>query len=144
MLSFNRLSASEDFRIHDSSNTVIEAVFSLKDGDKLSPPSVVRENRKPIVNNCEQYRHIVEQYDWDVDTMLLVMSLESSCNPDAVGDTKPIKGVLAPSCGLFQVRTIDPKRGTCEQLKDPSFNVQKAYEIYKSQGLQAWSVTHKW
>lgn len=135
------MSASEDFRVHDSTSTALEAVFILPQKPQIAPktPQIA-----PSRGDCEQYRHIVEMYDWNTEVMMKVMSLESSCVPTAVGDTKPIRGVLAPSCGLFQVRTIDPARGTCKQLKDPSFNVQKAYEIYKSQGLRAWSVTHNW
>lgn len=72
--------------------------------------------------------------------MMAIMQAESSCIPDRVGDNYPIRGVLAPSCGLFQVRTISAARGTCEQLKDPAFNIEKAYGIYKGQGLTAWSV----
>ena len=68
------------------------------------------------------------------------MEAETNCRADSVGDNYPINGVLAPSCGLFQIRTVSPARGTCEQLKDPAFNIERAYGIYKGQGLRAWSV----
>lgn len=89
---------------------------------------------------CEPYLSLVEKYDWDVKVMMAIMQAESSCNPSSVGDNYPIRGVLAPSCGLFQVRTVSAARGTCEQLKDPAFNIEKAYGIFKGQGLTAWSV----
>jgi hypothetical protein len=92
--------------------------------------------------NCEAYRHLIEQYDWDVATMMYAMQAESGCNPNAVGDNYVIGGIYAPSCGLLQVRTISPSRGTCEQLKVPEFNVQKAYEIWLSQGYGAWTTLH--
>jgi hypothetical protein len=92
--------------------------------------------------NCEAYRGLISQYNWNVETMMTAMRLESGCNPGAVGDNYPIAGILAPSCGLLQVRTISPERGTCEQLKDPAFNIQKAYEIWLGQGYRAWTVLH--
>ncbi len=74
--------------------------------------------------------------------MMYAMLKESSCNQNAVGDDYVIAGVYAPSCGLLQIRTVDPARGTCEQLKEPAFNIQKAYEIWKTQGYCSWTVLH--
>ena len=74
--------------------------------------------------------------------MMYAMQKESGCNPQAVGDNYAIAGVYAPSCGLLQIRTVDPARGTCDQLKDPAFNIQKAYEIWTTQGYRAWTVLH--
>lgn len=71
---------------------------------------------------------------------MAVMQAESGCRQDAVGDTWAIGGVTAPSCGLFQVRTIAAWRGTCDQLKDPAFNVEKAYKVYQGQGWKAWTM----
>lgn len=95
---------------------------------------------------CEQYRNLIAAHDWDVRIMMAVMEAEStnretgySCDSGAVGDKNPINGVLAVSCGLFQVRTIAPWRGTCEQLQDPAFNIDIAYKIYQGQGMAAWS-----
>jgi hypothetical protein len=79
------------------------------------------------------YRSIVEKYDWDIDTMMQIMVLESNLNPNAVGDL----GTAYVSCGLLQVRTL-PGRPTCEELKDPERNISYAYEIYKTQGYNAW------
>lgn len=105
------------------------------------PPKYTR------TGGCEQYRQIMNKYDWDVRVMMAVMEAESynapakiSCDSQVEGDTWPIAGVLAHSCGLLQVRTIAEWRGTCEQLKDPEFNIDIAYKIYKGQGLTAWSV----
>lgn len=91
--------------------------------------------------NCEAYRHLIEQYDWDVATMMYAMQAESGCNPSAVGDNYVIGGIYAPSCGLLQVRTL-AGRPSCEALKDPATNIATAYQIWKSQGYQAWTVLH--
>lgn len=90
--------------------------------------------------SCLDYQSIIQKYDWDANIAGAIMKAESSCNSDAVGDTWPIGGLLAPSCGLMQVRTISASRGTCEQLKVPSFNIEKAYQIYKGSGWSAWSM----
>lgn len=88
---------------------------------------------------CENYRQLISQYDWNVNVMLQIASAESGCNPYAVGDTWAINGLYAPSCGLFQVRTL-AGRPDCESLKDPATNIEWAYKIYKGQGYPAWSV----
>ena len=91
---------------------------------------------------CEQYRSLLNQYTgWDVDTMLYAMQKESGCNPAAVGDNYPIGGVLAPSCGLLQIRTL-AGRPSCEALKDPATNIATAYRIWQGQGYRAWTVLH--
>ena len=68
------------------------------------------------------------------------MQAESGCNQNAVGDTSPINGLLAHSCGLFQVRTL-AGRPSCEQLKDPATNIQWAYKISgNGSNWRPWSV----
>lgn len=90
---------------------------------------------------CETYRHMVQQYDWDVDTMMYAMQKESGCDPNAVGDNYVIAGVYAPSCGLLQIRTLTG-RPSCEELKDPATNIATAYRIWQGQGYRAWTVLH--
>lgn len=71
---------------------------------------------KPVAStsyssNCEDYRHIISQYDWEVDIAMLVMSKESSCRPDAVGPTNDY--------GLFQLNGV--------AIYDPAENIEYAY-----------------
>jgi hypothetical protein len=94
---------------------------------------------KPQPIGCEHYTDLLSKYDWNTAVMARIMYFESRCNPNAVGDNYPIKGLHAPSCGLFQIRTLS-SRPSCEQLKDPATNVEWAYKIYKGQGYKAWSV----
>ena len=89
---------------------------------------------------CDDFLDIVEKYNWDTRIALAIMEAESHCKTDAVGDTWVIGGVYAPSCGLMQVRTISEWRGTCDELKEPEFNINKAYTIYTQQGWHAWSM----
>ena len=98
---------------------------------------------KPVVTypkGCENYRSLVTEYFGSkADTFLRIARAESGCNPAAVGDTYPINGLYAPSCGLFQIRTLSG-RPTCTALKNPRTNVEWAYKIYQSQGFNAWTV----
>lgn len=71
--------------------------------------------------------------------MMAIMEAESGCTATAVGDNYAIAGLLAPSCGIFQIRTLEG-RPSCETLKDPSTNIEWAHKIYTGQGLAAWSV----
>lgn len=69
------------------------------------------------------------------------------CHVDALGDNYPIRGLLCPSHGWFQIRSCpdnpDPRhldRGTREWLLVPANSARKALEILRGkQGLGAWS-----
>ena len=108
-----------------------------------TPQDTPQANNSEAVKDagCEAYRGLIAKYDWNVETMMYAMQKESSCNPLAVGDNYPINGLLAPSCGLLQVRVLSG-RPSCEELKDPATNIAAAYNIWKSQGYRAWSVLH--
>lgn len=103
----------------------------------VETPAPIEQVSHPV--GCENYRQLISQYDWNVDTFLQIASAESGCNPYAVGDNRVIGGIYAPSCGLFQVRTL-ASRPSCEELKDPATNIAWAYRIYQGQGHGAWSV----
>lgn len=60
---------------------------------------------------------------------------ESGGNPLAYGDG----GTAYPSIGLMQIRTL-PGRPSQEQLENPEFNMSYAYNMWKSQGFNPWSV----
>ena len=67
--------------------------------------------------------------------MLAIIQAESGCNPTA-RNTANTDG--STDTGLLQINSIhgiDP-----ETLLDPAVNIQAAYRVYQSQGLQAWSV----
>jgi len=85
------------------------------------------------------YESYVNKYEWDKSVARAIMHAESRCNTNAVGDTWVIGGIYAPSCGLFQVRTL-PDRPSCEELKNPELNVAWAYRLYTARGFQPWSV----
>ena len=71
---------------------------------------------------------LVYDYDWDTRVAFGVCMGESGGNSQAIGDNYPINGLLAPSCGLMQIRTLSG-RPTCEELLDPKTNMDWAYRI---------------
>jgi hypothetical protein len=71
-----------------------------------------------------------------------VMLGESGGRADAVGDNYPIKGLLAPSYGLFQIRAL-PGRPAPDQLTDAEFNIKYAADLYKAQGWRPWTAARK-
>lgn len=83
---------------------------------------------------------IANKYDWNVQIAIAICIAESGGISTQTGDNYVINGLYAPSCGLFQIRTL-VGRPTCEQLKDPATNVEWAYKISK-QGTDwtPWSV----
>jgi hypothetical protein len=97
-------------------------------------------------SGCNQYRHLVEKYDWDTELVMKIMELESSCNQNAVGDRHLTfaKGTKGMSCGLMQVRVLEG-RPDCETLKDAETNIEWAYKIYSERGnYTAWTVYNKY
>jgi hypothetical protein len=103
---------------------------------------VVKVNTIP---ECNQYRHLVEKYDWDTELVMKIMELESSCNTNAVGDGHLTfeNGTKGMSCGLMQVRVLEG-RPDCETLKNPETNLEWAYKIFKErENYTAWSVLKK-
>lgn len=84
---------------------------------------------------CDHYRPLIEGYDWPTETMLAIAQAESGCDPEA-RNTANSDG--STDTGLLQINSVhglDP-----ETLLDPAVNIQAAYRVYQSQGLNAWSV----
>ena len=77
---------------------------------------------------------ITSKYDWDKAIAYAVCKAESGGNPKAYGDGN----TAYPSIGLMQIRTL-PGRPTKEQLEDPEFNVEYAYNMWKKSGWKPWS-----
>jgi hypothetical protein len=97
----------------------------------------VKPTQHPV--GCENYTNEIAKYNWNVQVAVNVMRAESGCNPTAIGDNYAINGLHAPSCGLYQIRTL-PGRPSCEQLQDPQTNIAWAYKLYTASGWQPWSV----
>lgn len=83
--------------------------------------------------NCESYRGLVSQYNWNVSVAMKVMQAESSCNASA-HNTTDNHGVCMGSFGLFQI--------SCHSgaVYDPAENVAIAYAKYQARGWQPWGV----
>lgn len=103
------------------------------------PVSTAKAVSAGVSQGCEAYRSEISKYNWNVDVALKVMRAESGCNPGAVGDNRVIGGIYAPSCGLFQIRTLQG-RPSCSALQNVATNVSWAYRLYSSSGWQPWSV----
>lgn len=102
-----------------------------------------REARKQLVAN-DPCRLAYDYQDWDARVMYAICKAESGGKADVVGDTHITyyqNGVLyGMSTGLFQIRYLPGRDAHPDKMKDPEANVRMAYSIFKSQGLQAWSV----
>ena len=102
-----------------------------------SSPSPASQNMAGIDPLIQKY---FPQEQWQ--NAQRVMMGESGGRADAVGDKLPIRGVLAPSYGKFQIRAL-PGRPAPQQLLDPDFNVKYAAEMWKQQGWKPWSAAKK-
>ena len=117
---------------------------------KVVPP-------KPTTADCTQVEQEIAKYDWDRDLALAVAKAESSCEPEAKGDTDIVFDNCSPdfvegsaeceashrqygySVGVFQIRIL-PGREHCDTF-DVATNVACAYEVYLEDGrsFEPWS-----
>lgn len=97
-----------------------------------------------LFGDCEQYRHIVERYEWNADIVLAIMEAESGCDTSVVNDN-PATGDY--SVGLMQINIYGANakyRPSEQALKDPATNIAYAYSLWKSSGFQSqWGVCRK-
>ena len=120
--------------LNKSTNSVLVAIPQV--------PSVPKT--RYLTGNCESYRSLAEQYDWNIDIAMAVMKAESDCRTTVVNDN-PATGDY--SIGLFQINLFGnnaKSRPSEEALKDPATNIAFAYKLYKSSGFQSqWGVCRK-
>lgn len=100
----------------------VQAAAKTEEIRKAEPVEPVKQEY-PV--GCEQYRPLVEQYDWSADAAMRVMKEESGCDPNAVSPTD--------DHGLMQLH----KR----PIYDPAENIAVAYELYEDGrvGENNWS-----
>lgn len=84
-----------------------------------------------VSQSCEQWRPLVEKYNWDVELAMAIMQAESGCNPNAANNADN-HGVCMGSFGLFQI--------SCHggQIYDPAKNVAAAWGKYQNNGWLPW------
>lgn len=126
----------------DSQNQ--QKIKELEDKIKqLEADLQAREARKQLVAN-DPCRLVYDYTEWDARVMYAICKAESGGNPSIIGDTNITyyqDGELyGMSTGLFQIRYLPGRDAHPDKMKDPEANVRMAYSIFKSQGLQAWSV----
>lgn len=103
----------------------LEAKRKAKEKLAQAPPAPVA-----ISGNCDAYKKIVAQYDWDVRVALAIMRAESTCNPNAV--SPPNYDGLRDH-GLMQLHGV--------AIYDPAKNIAYAYNNkYLHGGWSHWTV----
>ena len=96
--------------------------------------------------DCEEFRTLISNYQWPVETAMAICAAESGGVPSRknLGDThRDANGnvICYGSFGLFQVGCIhEPTFGISEEdLLDPEQNIEIAYKIYVDGGFYPWS-----
>lgn len=82
-----------------------------------------------------EVRELVSKYDWDVEVMTAVFMAESSGQATVVNYKDFHRGCVG-SYGISQVACLhvdDP-----EKLKDPVYNIEIAYMLWKRDGINIW------
>ena len=115
-----------------ASATVIEPEMATKPLETVQVAII-----KPMSNECEQYRHLVSQYDWAVTTAMAIMRAESGCSP--LADNTGLNRDGSNDKGLFQVNSIHHRLISDHDRLIPEKNIAVAYQIYKGSGWKAWS-----
>lgn len=80
-------------------------------------------------------KEMIEQYDWDVKIAHAIMMAESSGSSTVVNWRDSHKSCNG-SYGLFQIGCLHETN--TEILKDPEYNIKRAYELYKESGWRIW------
>lgn len=124
--------------------TVQAQLTSKQDEASPQPPKATepetQQTVKTVVQHkgCEAYKHLIAQYDWDLQVATAVMRAESGCNPTATNKANRNGSV---DRGLFQVNSVHKaKVGNLDDLYDPATNIRIAYRVYLGSGWKAWSV----
>jgi len=101
-------------------------------------PEPLPEVEQTTVNySCEYFRSELEKYDWDVDTVIKIMILESGCKPTNHNYNDTHKNyytgevICKGSYGLMQVGCIHYNG---EDKDDWQKNIEIAYRVYKDAG----------
>lgn len=124
----------------------LEVQLQSKQQQQAVLASVKRVEASTAPANCEAYRSIISQYNWNVDTAMRVMFAESGCRYWALNNT-PATGDY--SVGLFQINLYGRNainRPSEAQLKDPATNIAWAYKFYAGNGnsfIGQWGVCRK-
>jgi hypothetical protein len=94
----------------------------------LTEPHKLTPRPPPSTTGVEQWRYLVAQYPWPVETMLAIMRCESG------GD--PLARNRSGASGLFQLLPGPPG------WQDPATNVRLAYTLkYVPSGLAPWNAS---
>ena len=106
---------------------------------KQQTPATEPQNTPQVVNS-EAIKGAADCSIGYTQIMRAICQAESGGNSQAVGDDYVIAGLYAPSCGLWQIRTL-AGRPSCDELKDPQTNLEWAWKI-SNQGANwsPWSV----
>lgn len=104
--------------------------------EKVPPKAIVVTKKAIYKGDCESYRNLIEQYDWDVEIAMNVCRAESGGKIDVV-NWKDNHKVCMGSTGLFQ---IGCGNATIEDMKNPDKNVAMAYKLYKARNWKPWGV----
>lgn len=90
--------------------------------------SVSKPEPQVVLTGCAQYRSLVAQYNWNVNTMMAIMRAESGCNPNEIS---PVDYDGERDYGLLQLHNMD--------ILNPSQNIAAAYHKWTIQGYGAWT-----
>jgi TolA-binding protein len=91
----------------------------------------------PSGGSCKQYRSLVSQYSWNVETALAVCNAESGGVADKNHADDNHKVCLG-SRGLFQIGC--DSTFNFAGMFDPVLNIAQAYDIYATRNWYPWSV----
>jgi hypothetical protein len=110
-------------------------------------PETTQEVAPTSINySCEYFRPELEKYDWDVDTAIKIIKLESGCIPTNHNYNDTHKNyytgevICKGSYNLFQVGCIHYNG---EDKDDWKKNIEIAYRVYKSNGWHSWTTYAK-
>lgn len=126
-----------------TSLAILEFIFPVIVSTAEAPKPPLEVTQTSV---CDDYRREVGKYDWDVETALKIMNLESGCkNIHNYNDThkhyRTGEIICKGSYGPMQVGCIHYKD---EDKEDWKKNIELAYRVYQqANGFTPWSTYSK-
>lgn len=106
----------------------------------VEPATTTVDTAPTLVGGCEQYRPLLDKYDWDSHIAYAIMRAENTaCDPTK--DNAGLNSDGTNDVGLMQINSIHVTSGLITESgrRDPEQNIRAAYSIYLGSGWNAWS-----
>jgi len=118
---------------------MVEGVVEDAIKEEAKTPEIVGKTATSWTS-CEDYKDIIESYDWQDEIAMAVCAAESGGNAQITNQELHTDAGCSGSHGLFQVACVHGY--SKEVLYNPAENIRIAYSLWEQSGWNPWGVCH--